>query len=414
MNFFKSNFEILKKSSPAKMSRRFISCVIDMILVIALALGLFTISFNVLKKSDMYRSVEESIESEIKYYEEYSELTHIVEYVDGKRVNQDVMVIKNLFRAICLSNQIYGNKNQSQFVFDENHDVAKNGVASLHTDNVAYFYTQYIPLNDPDGKIVNMSGVNTVDYLFKKYEAGFGTDAKYMFLFDKNVSGVPVMYDHVAYYIFHYLFVDSKDDIGQTGATYYDAYYKGYCNMLEEAESLIIEGEPYYSTHYGNYMNKYSAQARYTNITLMISIFISSMLVLLIPRYLFKDGKSVGYKLLGLGTVRFDEESQPWYIILVKSIIESLGFISIGLLMYMFPPFNGVFDSMFVPMMSTLNISFGIILLVIWIICIVVNVFGLFSSYRQNLINILFKEKVVDIHYIDNTEENQKNEGRSF
>lgn len=414
MNFFKSDIEILKRSLPAKMSKRFISCVIDMMLVMALALGLFAISFSILKNTNMYSSVDESIKEEIKYYEKYSEETHIVEYVDGKRANQDVMIIKNLFRTIYLSNKIYGNKNQSNFTFDETHDVTKNGVQSLETDNVAYFYTQYLPLIDPDGKIVNMSGVNTVDYLFKKYEAGFGTDAKYMFLFDKSVSSVPVMYDHVAYYIFHYLFVDSSDDIGQTGATYYDAYYKGYSNMLEEAENYIIQGEPYYSTHYIKYMESYSSQARYTNVTLMISIFISSMLVLLIPKYLFKDGKSIGYKLFGLGVVSMDEEPISWYFTLVKTVIESFGAISIGLLMYMFPPFNGVFDSMFVSMSSTSNISFGIILLIIWIIVIVVNIFGLFTHYRQNLVNILFKEKVVDIHYIDTSEENEKNEGRSF
>ena len=164
---------------------------------------------------------------------------------------------------------------------------------------IAYFYTRYLKENTG-------LGIEPKGDLFEIYRRSFGDDASFMFSFNREISDMPVLNTQVAYYLFHYLFIDETDSIGQTGATYYTSYYNGYSNMLEEAEESILKSEPYYSTHYRNYMEAYSAEARYTNITLLISIFIACFIVLLIPRYLFKDEKTVGYKLLGLGVIKAD------------------------------------------------------------------------------------------------------------
>ena len=101
MKIFESNIEILKRSSPAKMRKRFVSCVIDMLIVIFLASCLFLGLFGITKNSAGYKDSMSIVESEIKYYEKLTEETHVVEYVNGQRVSTELVVYKNLCRAIC-------------------------------------------------------------------------------------------------------------------------------------------------------------------------------------------------------------------------------------------------------------------------------------------------------------------------
>jgi uncharacterized RDD family membrane protein YckC len=208
--------------------------------------------------------------------------------------------------------------------------------------------------------------------------------------------------------------VDQSDSIGQTGATYYKAYYNAYSNMLDEAESLVLQSEPYYSTHYSAYKEAFCAEARYTNITLIISIFIACFIALLIPKYLFKDEKTVGYKLLGLGVVRVDGEANEWHVPLIKTVIDCVGFIPIAFILYLFPPFNGGYEAMLVPVNPDSTVSLATVILWICTIFGVVYIFGMFTPNRQNLINLIFSDLVVDVHHIDEGERDGLNEGRSF
>ena len=379
---------------------------IDLLLIAILAEGIFACLFLITKNSAAYIAAESTIEDEIEYYETLTEKTHIVEYVNGERVSTDVIVLKNLYRAICLSYQVFGNNQQPDFVFDSSHDVMINGIQSVENDNVAYFYTHYLAENSDMGDGVNKD-------LFEIYKKSFGDDAAFMFSFNKELSEIPVLNTQVAYYLFHYLFVDSSDSIGQTGATYYRSYYQAYSNMLEDAEMLIIDSEPYNSTHYLSYKTAYCSQARYTNITLVISIFLSSLTVLLTSKYLFKDGRTVGYRLFGLGVVRTDGEMDAWYMTLIKTVIDSVGIIPIAFILYMFPPFNGGYEAMFMPINPDSKLSLAIVVLALAIIGGINNAFGLFTPKKQSLINMIFGDVIVDVNCPDE-DDGEKNHGREY
>ena len=43
-----------------------------------------------------------------------------------------------------------------------------------------------------------------------------------------------------------------------------------------------------------------------------------------------------------------------------------------------------------------------------------VNAYGLFTHKRQNLMNMIFGDLVVDVHYIDEGERDETNHGRSY
>ena len=129
---------------------------------------------------------------------------------------------------------------------------------------------------------------------------------------------------------------------------------------------------------------------------------------------MLKNGRSIGYKILGLGVINELDEDNKWYITLFKSLIDSLGFICLAFILYVFKPYYGVYDAMFLPIYPNLNLSFGKILLILFIGTIVNNIAILFTHYRQNLINLLFKDRVVDIHYIDEGDNEDKIEGRPY
>lgn len=408
------NLDILKRSSPARPSRRFLSFVIDSFIVIIISMLVFSGIFKITENTNLYKNQETIVNNEISYYEEFAKSTHLVEFIDGQRADEDVVAFKNLNRAICLSYEIFGNSQQPNFKFDMSHEVTKCGVASLENDNISYFYTMYLPENDPNGQIINMYEINPVDYLFEVYKNAFDTDASFMFTFNKEISNVPVLNTQVAYYLFHYLYINQSDVIGETGETYYNAYINAYSYMLKEAENKLLVSEPYYSTHYVLYVDAYCKQAKYTNISLVFSILIAYFLGVLLPKYLFKNEKTLGYKILGLGVISLDNEENKWYVSLIKSLFDAIGFITCALILYLFPPFNGVFDAMFLPITSSYKISFGLIILVIGIISTLINVVMLFTHYNQNLLNILFKDKVVDIHYLDEGDNDEKFEGRSY
>lgn len=389
------------------MSKRFVCCVIDMVLVALVAELIFMGLLQITRSTPAYTNATAAINEEIEYYERLTEQTHIVEYVEGERVATDVIVLKNLCRAICLSYQVFGNNQQPDFSFDASHDVMKGGVHSLENDNVAYFYTRYLK-NNPS------VSVQTDDDLFGIYKRAFGDDAQFMFTFNKEVSELPVLNTQVAYYLFHYLFTDSSDSIGQTGATYYQSYYNAYSNMLEEAELLILNSEPYYSTRYLRYRQAYCAEARYVNITLVISIILACLIVLLVPKYLFGDGRTVGYRLLGLGVLRTDGSRIKWYVPLVKTLAAAVGFVPIAFILYLFPPFSGGYEAMFVPVTVESRISLAITVLVISVIGGIVNAFGLFTNKRQNLINLIFDDLVLDSNRPYEGEEESVRQGRDY
>jgi hypothetical protein len=406
VRFFSSDTNILRRSSPARAHRRFICRVIDLLLVALVAEGIFGGAFFIASNTETYKNAENTINREIAYYESLIADTHVVEYVDGERVSTDVVVLKNLYRAICLSYEVFGNNQQPSFSFDESHDVMMNGSHTPQNDNVAYFYTYYLEENPHVGVGVNRD-------IFEIYKKAFGSDAAFMFSFNREISDMPVLNTQVAYYLFHYFFIDSQDSIGQTGATYYDAYHTAYSNMLEEAEMLIIESEPYNSTHYASYKEAYCAEARYTNIALVLSILIAYLAVMLTARYLFKDGRGVGYKLFGLGAVSTDGEAVKPQITLLKTIVESVGVIPIAFILYLFPPFNGGYEAMFMPVTSDGRLSFAMVILFIMAVYGINNAIGLFTQKKQSLLNMIFGEVIVDSHYPDEGDE-PINHGREY
>ena len=407
MKLFESNTAVLRRSAPARAGRRFVCWVTDMVLAVLLAQLLFLGVLPPVQRSGRYQAAEQTVAEEIAHYEQMTAQSHIVEYAEGRRVDTDVVVLKNLCRAICLSYEVYGNAQSPDFCITPGHDVTANGIQSTENDPVAYFYTHYLKENP---QITAPAGGD----LFALYRRAFGQDAAFFFTFDRAQSPIPVLNTQVAYYLFHFLFVDETDTVGQTGATYYRAYCNAYANMLEEAEMLLLQSEPYYSTHYAAYRQAYCAQARYTNMTLVLAVFAACFAVLFVPRCLFRDGRTIGYRLFGLGVVGTDGGASPWYVSALKSLIGAVGAIPLTFIMYLLPPFSGRFEAMFVPVSPASKLSLGLVILVITLLGGGANAVGLFTGRRQNLWNLIFDDLVVDTRDTRADAPEEVNHGRPY
>jgi len=414
MKLVNLELEELKRSSPARMRKRFASCVIDMIIVLFITALVFSGIFKITENTNAYKEEAKIVNSEIEYYNNFIEETHIGEYEDDKRISEEIIAYKNINRAIYLSYLSLGNNNQNEYIIDNNHNVTKYGLSSLENDNIAYFYTQYIPENDTEGKIINMYGQEPIGYLYDLYRDAFGTEFSLMFTLDKNINEMPILNAYVSYCIFHYLYIEDGDTIGEKGMDYYNLFSDAYVKMLEDATKSIIDSEPYHSTHYVLYLEAYRNQARYTNIGLLISLFIAYLIGVLLPKLLFKYERTIGCRLLGLGVIRMDGTKNKWYITLIKSLIGCIGYVIITMICYLFPPFNGRFEAFYAPFSINVNISLSLVALIILIIGTIVNMIGLFTHYRQNAINLIFNDKVVDTHYLDEGDIDDQYEGKSY
>jgi len=130
--------------------------------------------------------------------------------------------------------------------------------------------------------------------------------------------------------------------------------------------------------------------------------------------HIFKNERTIGYLLMGLGVINKDKKANCWYIVLIKSLIGCIGFVIVSFMRYLTPPFNGSFDVMYLPISANLNISFSFILLIICLLGFIINVISLFNNNRQNILNIIFNDIVVDINYIDDDNYNYDYQGRPY
>ena len=417
MKLFNSNYELLKRSTPAKMGKRFVCCVIDMAIVFLVAAAIFMGAFAITENSASYKKASLTIREEITYFEnDVMSETHLLEFIDGERAYDEVVSYINLLKAVKVSLENNGKDFSSFYEKIEEKDLEEVKLMLAEIDDITHFYTVYLPTYDKDGKIVNMGDTEPMTYLHSYYYNSFG-DQYYYDLFgqrEQNPTSTPVLRSDVAEKLFHYITVSTDDPMGKEGATYYDIFTKGYTSMVSKSIEKVVVSEPYYSNHYVVYRSAMCDKGRMTNLALIISVFLAYCIVVVLPKFLFKNEVSIGYKIFGLGVIKMTGETNPWYIKLIKLVPEFFGFLIIIFFMYLLPPFEGVYDAMFLSFTFNSFLSLGGLILIIAIIGVINNSFGLFTHFRQTLINIIFKDVVVDTKYLDEGDRDEVYEGRPY
>lgn len=417
--------ELIKRASPAKPGKRFLSFCIDYVLVLLVSYLIFLLGYEVIKSNNSYVNAGNIVDQEIEYYNDFVEDTRIVEFVDGERVDNQVTILKNACRAIY---HAYQNTSSPDFVIPDSElhgsiinadgtetiTVSSYGEASLESDDVAYFYTKYVVENS-DKQIVNYYNSTPLEYLYSiynKYFDGYG-------IYANNNDGVsiPCLTPEAASKMYIYLFnqemqVNNNDLWQECKDTFYN-FMTGYKGMLDESENLLVRSEPYYSTHYVVYRKYYEMQGQYVNYGLLCSFSISYLLVMLLPKLLLRDGRTLGRLVMSLGVISNTSENIPWYATVIQSTLGVIGFMSTMLLIYLFKPFNGVYDFMMMPLLPSLSwFTMGSLFLIIVIAAITIYISTLFMHYKTSLVDLLTRCNVVDLKHIDEGDYDDQYEGK--
>lgn len=415
---FETTHDLLKRASPAKPGKRFVSFCIDFVIVFLVTYLVFLGCFQVVKQNKSYQQAQQKIKDEITYYNELFSDSKLIEFIDEEktvRKDEEVLVIENVCRAIV---HAYKNSSNPDFVIPEDELLGKEktvsyyGEASLETDVISYFYTKYV-VNHPEMQIVNFHSQTPLEYLYDTYDYQF--NGKEIFVRTNDGVTVPTLTSQAANKMYHYLFVDSQDEIGKSGKDVYFSFYTGYTNMLSNAESLLVRSEPYFSTHYQDYRAAFNQQGRIVNWTLLGCMVVGYLLGILLPKLLLKDERTIGRLIMKLGVMTREQDKLPWYTILLHSVLGVFGFTSTMLFMYLLPPFNGIYDFIFMPLFHhSLVITMALLFVIVILLTAIIYVSTLFMHFKTSLVDLLSRSYVVDLKHIDEGDFDDQYEGKSY
>lgn len=406
----------LRNAYPVKSGKRFVCFFVDFV-ILALVSYLLSLGFLPLfRNTSSYKASENKVQEEIKYYNQYISETHLVSFIDEEkttRKDSDILVFENIAKAIYHSYKTFDEKLEtpqfSDYVIKEDSKLAKYGEASLTHDDISYFYTVYVPKQEY--KIVTYQGDSAALYVYGLYKNS--SMSSYFTYPDYNT--LPVLQSHIAYSLFVYL-TEEKNDVNQSiynaGETYYSTFHTTYSSFLSSAESLCVKAEPYYSTHYLVYRDALSQEGRLLNYAVIISIVISYLLTIILPKIIFRHDQTFGRKIFSLYLTDMEGENVKWYYTAFSSFLGVFGYLPVIALFYMLPPFNGVFDSMFTPFIGNMSLVWIVVLPMFFLLINYVP--SLFFQDRETLLEMLFKIRLKDKKNIGESTDEEMNSGRDY
>lgn len=390
-------YTILKRSFPAQPGRRFLCFIIDLLFHLALTAALFLPTFTLIMNTPLYQNEENIVKNEVQYYIDYSKESKIAEYDENNnRYSADKRVYIYLARAICLSYNVFGTEGEPDFVLNE--QVQKYGVLSKENDNICYFYTNYLA-QEAHKDFVDMKGKDNITYYYDEFYNAFASPSDYFDMGNekKAMYGLPVMKNNVA----NRLMKGSFTSDGTLGATLYTEIAEGLNIMFNRAEAILLNAEPYHTDHYIPYCRAISNCATIINVYLIVCILLAALVIFLVPKLIFGNETTFARRLFGLGGVRGNKQPVPWWMMLMRTLLEMLLSIGIMIIMYIFPPFNVDLSTLSSPIVYPNPLSFGIVVIAILVLFLLEKVPILFSHEKQSAIDIMFDVVIVDTHFQD-------------
>lgn len=408
INLFKSKYNLLKRASPAKPGKRFASLCIDFVIVFICTILLFSLGEKIVESTSQYKDSYKTYQREIEFYNDLIVDTHLVKEGDKREEYYDYfsyVASENIYRAINLNYETKNHDDYPDYIISDK--IKEYGIASKENDNIAYFYLEYVPNNNEDihSKYGEYSDQKYLKELYREY---FNENFSLMF-YDSDDS-IPVLKTDVAYSIWYYIECGEKSDANSTlvenGAAYYQTFQNAYANMLEDAETKLYNSKPYYSTHYIKYEESVYQCAKMMNVTLLICVICSSLIFVMIPKFIFSDEVTFGRKIMGLGVINFNGTKTKKSICFLKSIIASIFFYISAIMISL--------QSLLYPISISNNFKFIYLVLFLVVLLILNGCVCLFTHHKRTLLDIIFKTKVVDLKHIDEGDYDEKEEAMPY
>ena len=389
-----------KNDTLATVTRRFCAIAIDTLILIVISFCAIIASYAIVENVDSYKTSFTALNEEMKTCYELQEEARVYEYIgdDDSRFSNPRQQ-KDIFIDYCLSHILYS-KQKDPEPFNTYNVTIENpnnlSVASYETDNLAYFYVNFVPkYNKYDGNdydLVEYQGdPRLVFYTEYKKEAILSS----MWVFNESTLELPYLKGTDAIDLYKYLFVD---DSYQAGLTMYNYLSVNFQKIWRVECDLLINSQRYLD-HYEIYKQNYANCSYIIDLTIFIDYIISFALVMILPQLIFKNCRTFGKKLLKISVVdKRGYDLQIWQII-VRNIFYFL--VMFGSLVascflaggtgsgWMFPLFE----------IAGVGISLFTIMVAILLIGIISFVISIFTPKKSAIHDFICQTMCIDDRY---------------
>lgn len=427
-----NNFELFQRASPAKPGRKFLSFLIDALILFITSYLIFLGGYNIVESTDSFKKSEQIVKTEIKYYNNLVEETHLVSFTNEVRNENDIFALDNISKLLIYSDETYNwfEKGVEHFIYRNDQKIPvtdiKDAVFKMNTfgnnetrteyvassyesDDIAYFYTNYVKNNNENNNFFDVGLMTYETYYQEKFQKTMGSD--FSIYFEKMNKGFPfALKMEKAINIYNYYFLNS-DSTGY-GKESFVRLNTLYSNLQMDAEKLLLDSKEYHNNHFVVYQEHLNAMGNMYCLAMVLSIAIAYILVFVPSTLIFKNGVTIGKLCLGLGIIEKDGTNIKPLKLTFRMFVEVIGFIGLSILIPILPPFAGSYSVLYTTLFNIGNFSVNLMIIdfTLIILSAINGCFALLTHYKTSLLDIITKELVVDKNHLDEYDYDERDE----
>lgn len=399
-----------KNEVPATFGRRLEASLLDALIIVIVSFLLIISGVEILGVTPFYKSWDDNLdESRIACYkiEEEAKLYEFSDNEDGQYLN--LVQPEDTFEDYALRQiLLVYEKDRENFLKLIDKDEILNpknlSSASYETDNLAYFFSIYVPeYNDFNGKtndIIDMGGLSGKEFYYKVLNDN-AVDIS-MYIFDYENYSLPMLKTEFAANLYRYLFLNESNF--QVGLTSYNLLAKNYQNMWDLAVDELIASDRY-QVHYQSYMSSYANCSYAVDVVCVLSYLIAYFLTFILPNIIFKESFSWGKLAFKLKAVKGERENPKAIDYLIKHLINIFSYAPLLLISCFFA--GGLNTGWMYPIFEIAGAGFSLFNLtcILLILPIVSVILMLARSKKQSLSDLASNLTIVDTRFYVDPEE---------
>ena len=389
-----------KNSTIVENVQRLKALFVDALILFVASLMLIILSMNIISQTDSFIRHNENLNAEMIQCYKIEEEAKIYEFVgedDDKYFN--LRKQEDIFEDYCLRHILYSYHKDPTAFINYNIEIKNENnfeMASYDNDNLAYFYVNYCSMynnyNGTNNDIADMDE-NAKLYFYKQYKK-YAVKSD-MWVFDEVNYELPHLNGYYAVDLYKYLF---EDNSYQTGLTNYNYLASNY-NALWEIEVEQLVNSSRFKNHYNIYKENYEFCAGLVNIAVIVSYVISFGLTILLPQFIFKNGKTVGKKINKITVIDSDGYIMSNWQIILRNIL--LFFEMSGILIFACFLAGGNNAGWMYPFITINNIGISLFTILICLLFLATFslIISIFTKKKKTLHDLLCKTHCIDDRY---------------
>ena len=389
-----------KNSTIVENVQRLKALFVDALILFVASLMLIILSMNIISQTDSFIRHNKNLNAEMIQCYKIEEEAKIYEFVgedDDKYFN--LRKQEDIFEDYCLRHILYSYHKDPTAFINYNIEIKNENnfeMASYDNDNLAYFYVNYCSMynnyNGTNNDIADMDE-NAKLYFYKQYKK-YAVKSD-MWVFDEVNYELPHLNGYYAVDLYKYLF---EDNSYQTGLTNYNYLASNY-NALWEIEVEQLVNSSRFKNHYNIYKENYEFCAGLVNIAVIVSYVISFGLTILLPQFIFKNGKTVGKKINKITVIDSDGYIMSNWQIILRNIL--LFFEMSGILIFACFLAGGNNAGCMYPFITINNIGISLFTILICLLFLATFslIISIFTKKKKTLHDLLCKTHCIDDRY---------------